>query len=67
MTSPYSTGVIGTFALSGNSQINPLAWTGFKWGSSGAGTSAAITYSFPTYGSLWHQDYQIYLRQRAEQ
>src|SRR5688572_13361318 len=62
MTSPYSTGVVGTFALSGNSSINPLLVMGFKWGSSGAGTSAAISYSFPTYGSLWHSDYANYLR-----
>jgi serralysin len=61
MTSPYATGVVGTFGLSGNSKIDPLLVVGFKWGSSGAGTSAAITYSFPTYGSLWHSDYQTYL------
>jgi Ca2+-binding RTX toxin-like protein len=61
MTSPYATGVVGTFGLSGNSKIDPLLVMGFKWGSSGAGTSAAITYSFPTYGSLWHSDYQTYL------
>lgn len=61
MTSPYATGTVGTYPLSGNAQIDPLVWLGYKWGSSGAGTSATVSYSFPTYGSLWHPDYSTYL------
>lgn len=61
MTSPYATGVVGEFGLSGNSKIDPLLVIGFKWGSGGAGTSAAISYSFPTNASLWHSDYATYL------
>ncbi len=58
MTSPYSSGVIGTFpTLSGNSKSDPLLVWGYKWGASGAGTSATVSYSFPTYGATWLNDY----------
>ena len=61
MTSPYSTGVVGTYPISGNSQIDPLIWLGYKWGSSGAGTPAMVTYSFPTYNATWSSDYTDFL------
>jgi len=58
MTSPYKTGTVGTFASSSSSKIEALAWWGYKWGGSGEGTSATITYSFPTHGSLWSSTYR---------
>ena len=61
MTSPYGTGVVGTYPISGNSQIDPLVWLGFKWGSGGPGTSATVSYSFPPAGAAWHTDYATYL------
>lgn len=61
MTSPYETGVVGTYPISGSSQIDPLVWLAFKWGSSGAGTPATVTYSFPLAGAAWHTDYATYL------
>jgi Ca2+-binding RTX toxin-like protein len=61
MTIYSETGDIGTFNLSGNAKINALAWPGFKWGANGSQTAAAISYSFPTYGSNWSLDYQTFL------
>ena len=61
MTSPFASGVIGTYPINGNSQIDPLVWLGFKWGASGAGTPATVTYSFPTSASKWSNDYAMFL------
>ena len=61
MTSPNPTGVVGTYPISGNGQIDPLVWLGFKWGASGAGTPAVVTYSFPTSTSKWSTDYTTFL------
>jgi Ca2+-binding RTX toxin-like protein len=61
MTSPFSAGTVGFFLLTSNSKIDALAWWGAKWDGSGAGTSATVTYSFPTHGSLWTSDYRNYL------
>src|SRR5215510_6525829 len=61
MTSPYATGTVGTYPLSGDAQIDPLVWLGYKWGASGTGTSASITYSFPTSTSKWSDDYKNFL------
>ncbi|MGH6892038.1 MAG: M10 family metallopeptidase, partial [Dongiaceae bacterium] len=58
MTSPYSSGVIGTYPTSsGNSKSDPLLVWGYKWGASGTGTSATVSYSFPQYGATWLNDY----------
>jgi Ca2+-binding RTX toxin-like protein len=61
MTSPNASGVVGTYSTAGNGQIDPLIWLGFKWGASGAGTPAIVTYSFPTSASKWSNDYALYL------
>jgi Ca2+-binding RTX toxin-like protein len=61
MTSPNATGVVGTYPISGDGQIDPFVWLGFKWGASGAGTPAIVTYSFPTSASKWSNDYALYL------
>ena len=58
-----ATGDIGTFSLSTSQKINALAWLEFKWGPSGAGSAAAVTYSFPPMGSLW--DFGVYNRSYA--
>jgi Ca2+-binding RTX toxin-like protein len=57
MTSPYVSGDIGTYPLTGNSRIDPLLVWGFKWGSTSVGTPISLTYSFPTYGAQWLGDY----------
>ena len=61
MTSPFDSGVVGTYPISGNAQIDPLIWLGYKWGASGAGTPAVVTYSFPTASSTWSNDYATFL------
>lgn len=61
MASPFESGVVGTYPISGNSQIDPLIWLGYKWGPSGAGQSAVVTYSFPTNTSTWSNDYATFL------
>ncbi|HEY1383550.1 MAG TPA: M10 family metallopeptidase, partial [Dongiaceae bacterium] len=53
MTSPYGTGIVSPFALSGNNTIDALVNIGFKWGSGGPGVSATVTYSFPQSGAAW--------------
>src|SRR5262245_2519713 len=65
MTSPFATGTVGTYSVSGNSKIDPLVWLGYKWGSGGSGTSATVTYSFPTAGATW--DAEVYNRSYADQ
>jgi serralysin len=62
MTSPYESGVIGTFNLGADPFqhhpfIDALAWPGFKWGASSPNTSAVVTYSFPTADATWVADY----------
>ena len=57
MTSPYGTGTVTPFALSGNINIDALANIGIKWGSGGQGVSAVVTYSFPKAGAAWISDY----------
>ncbi len=62
MTSPYGTGIVTPYnPTTGNPYLDPLIVPGFKWGNTGVGTAATITYSFPTYGSPWHTDYATYL------
>src|SRR5512138_65092 len=58
MTSPYSSGpVYGYGNVTGNRSIDALTVWGYKWGAGGAGSAAAITYSFPSYGATWIGDY----------
>ena len=64
MASPFATGDIGDFDLSNSSKINSLAWMAFKWGASGAGTAATVTYSFPPAGAIW--DLSVYSRAYAD-
>ncbi|HEV8392350.1 MAG TPA: M10 family metallopeptidase [Dongiaceae bacterium] len=62
MTSPYETGVVETFKDSSDPTVSPLVWLGYKWGSGGGeGTSATITYSFPTAHATWSDDYKNFL------
>jgi Ca2+-binding RTX toxin-like protein len=61
MTSPFESGVVGTYPISGNAQIDPLVWLGYKWSASGAGMPAVVTYSFPTASSTWSNDYATFL------
>ncbi len=62
MTSPYGTGIVTAFnPTTGNPYLDPLIVGGFKWGATGVGTAANVTYSFPTYGSTWSTDYAVYL------
>src|SRR5919109_1525054 len=53
MTSPFVSGDIGTYGLTGNSKIDPLLVWGYKWGNSSVGTPVSLTYSFPDYGATW--------------
>jgi serralysin len=57
MTSPYGTGTVTPFALSGNTTIDALVNAGIKWGSGGQGVAAVVTYSFPQTGAAWISDY----------
>lgn len=57
MTSPYGTGTVSTFALSGDNTIDALVNVGIKWGAGGQGVSATVTYSFPQGGAAWIGDY----------
>ena len=57
MASPILTGDVGTYPLSGNAAINPLLVWGYKWGSNPVGTPLSITYSFPTGGATWIDNY----------
>ena len=43
MTSPYGTGTVTPFGLSGNINIDALANIGIKWGSEGQGVGAVVT------------------------
>ena len=52
MPTPISGSAYSSVSLSSSSTINALVG-GDKWGSSGAGTAASISYSFPVSGSLW--------------
>ena len=62
MTSPTGTGTVTAFnPITDNPYLNPLIVSGFKWGATGVGTAATVTYSFPTYGSPWSNDYAVYL------
>ncbi|HKP25060.1 MAG TPA: M10 family metallopeptidase, partial [Dongiaceae bacterium] len=57
MTSPYGTGTVSPFALSGDTIIDSLVNIGTKWGSGGLGVGAVVTYSFPQKGAAWISDY----------
>ena len=57
MTSPYGTGTVTPFALSGNPTIDAFTNIGIKWGSGGQGVGAVVTYSFPKAGAAWISDY----------
>lgn len=57
MTSPYHSGTINPFSLTGNTRIDALTVWGYKWGGYGAGVGAALTYSFPSSGAAWISDY----------
>jgi len=57
MTSPYVSGDIGNYGLSGNASINPLLVWGYKWGNTSVGTPVSLTYSFPNYGATWLNNY----------
>src|SRR5688572_23707521 len=57
MTSPFVSGDIGTYGLSSNANINPLLVWGYKWGNTSVGTPVSLTYSFPSYGATWLNNY----------
>jgi Ca2+-binding RTX toxin-like protein len=57
MTSPYATGTVTEFPLSGNNTIDAFINWGFKWGAGGVGVGATVTYSFPQAGAEWIGDY----------
>src|SRR5512147_1796182 len=61
MATPFETGTIETFKDSDDPNVSPLTWLGYKWGNDGLGTSATITYSFPTANATWSSDYATYL------
>src|SRR5690348_18265880 len=57
MTSPYHSGTINYYSLSGYTRIDVLAVWGYKWGGYGAGVGAALTFGFPSSGAAWIGDY----------
>ena len=58
MTSPFSGGDIGIYnGVTPDTNVNSLVWRGFKWGQDGAGTQATVTFSFPSAGASWINDY----------
>lgn len=57
MTSPYKTGTVTEFPLSGNNTLDAFVNWGFKWGAGGVGVGATVTYSFPQAGAEWIGDY----------
>jgi Ca2+-binding RTX toxin-like protein len=62
MTSPLGTGIVTPFnPTTGNALLDPLIVWGFKWGNGGVGVGTNVTYSFPTYNAVWHNDYAQYL------
>lgn len=57
MTSPYESGAVTEFPLSGNNTLDAFVNWGFKWGAGGVGVGATVTYSFPQAGAEWIGDY----------
>ena len=57
MTSPYETGTVTEFPLSGDPTIDAFINRGFKWGAGGVGVGVTVSYSFPQGGAEWIGDY----------